>query len=154
MIRHLALASVLAIGSSVILVPSIKAQTATENIPFTASVPGFCELDNVMPGNLTPDTNPATALSSLAPGGVSGSVELTCNSASKVEVTDVIKLGGPALSPLNTATSLNGVGNATINNAGPVVDQLIEVDLRVGQGGALFPPGNYQFEVEVTATAM
>ncbi len=151
MIRHLALASVLAIGSSVILAPTAKADPATANVPFTGTVPAFCELDNVLPGTLGTIGTPATALSSKAPGGNSGSVELTCNSASEVDVTAVTKKAGPSLNPFNTMTWLND-GTGPISYPDPVVDEVIEVDLKVDQGGALLPAADYEFEVTVTAT--
>ncbi|MEM8613587.1 MAG: hypothetical protein AAGF93_16310 [Cyanobacteria bacterium P01_H01_bin.105] len=149
MIRHLALASVLAIGSSVILAPTAKADSA--DVPFDGTVPAFCILDNVQAGTLAAVGTPAVELDSRAPGGTSGSVDLTCNSASTVQVDTVKKTAGPAINPFNTMTWLNG-GIGVVNYAGPVVGQQIDVDLKVDQGGALLPPGDYEFEVTVTAT--
>ena len=154
MIRHLALASVLAIGSSVFLAPTAKAQTVTEQVPFTGTVPVVCEFENTTPGVMTPDTNPATQLSSFNTGGVSGYTYLTCNSGSEVRVapTGVVQTDGPLLNPSVSTAYVNG-GTGPIVYPTPVQNQEIEVDLTVDQGGALLPAGDYGFEVTVTAVA-
>ncbi len=154
MIRHLALASILAVGAGVMFAPTAKAQDAAENVRFDGTVPPFCEFDNVRNGTLAVDANPATQLSSYNPGGISGYVDLTCNIGSevKVESVAVVKLAGPTLNPIKTTAYIND-GNEDVFDT-PVVDEEIKVDLDVyTEADEILPAGDYDFLVRVTATA-
>ncbi|ESA32008.1 hypothetical protein N836_28040 [Leptolyngbya sp. Heron Island J] len=153
MIRHLALASVLAIGSSVFLAPTAKAQDASTNVPFYGTVEEYCNFDYTYYGYLAPDANPATELSSTNPGGYPGYTYLTCNGAAQVEATTVSKTSGPALAPFESTAVLNDDDEVIVFDD-PVDMELIEVDLTVSEGGDLLTPGDYEFEVTVTATVL
>ncbi|NEQ70961.1 MAG: hypothetical protein F6K21_36820 [Symploca sp. SIO2D2] len=96
MIRRLILTSGLMVASAVAFSPKVFAQSVDVN--FTANVGPECSFATPIPGTLVmnsptngpvpgPPTGPGI-LSSLAPGGVSGQVDVSCNTFANVEITD------------------------------------------------------------------
>jgi|GEM_PF-1585237 len=92
MIRHLVLTSGLILAGAVAFSPKAFAQSV--DIPFSANVGPECSFATPIPGTLvvnSPGNGPSSGpgdLSSLAPGGVSGQVDVSCNTNAELQITD------------------------------------------------------------------
>jgi len=94
MIRRLFLTSGLVLASAVAFSPKAFAQSV--DVQFTANVGPECSFATPIPGTLvmnSPTPGPVPPgpgnLSSLAPGGVSGEVDVSCNTNADLQISDV-----------------------------------------------------------------
>ena len=90
MIRRLLLTSGLMLAGVVTFSPETLAQSV--DVPFTANVGPQCSFATPIPGTLVLDSGGNSplpgSLTSLAPGGISGQVDVSCNTFAYLEVTD------------------------------------------------------------------
>ena len=162
MIRRLALTVGLAALGAVAFSPKAHGQVATpanEEVTFEGNVGDVCTLTDVEPGILAQDGDLLSA--NPNDGGAFGKVTVNCSGPNEVSV------GAP--SPVNVpsgftpdpgsqeAALLEQNGNVlTTNNAPsgtipPGGDIILNVDMRVINGGGNFPSGVYEYNVPVTA---
>jgi hypothetical protein len=91
MIGRLVLASGLALAGAVALSPNVLAQSVDvifegnigQSCSFATPVPGVLVYSGGGPGNPPPDV-----ITSIAPGGVSGTVDVSCNTQADLQITD------------------------------------------------------------------
>jgi len=145
MIARVIAASAIALGGTLAFATTAKAQTV--DVPFNGTVVFQCAFGPVTPGVLVPVGTPATALSSLAPGGASGLTSILCNSDADIDVTGVNKVAGAPFTEFDVNATVNGTPALPVT-AG--VDTALSVDLEVISTD-LIPPGDYTYVVTLTA---
>ncbi|NEP56396.1 MAG: hypothetical protein F6K31_05150 [Symploca sp. SIO2G7] len=163
MIRHLALTSGLMLASAVAFSPKAFAQSVDVN--FTANVGPECSFATPIPGTLVIDSSgPAPGpLSSLAPGGISGQVDVSCNTFANIEITDARFVSFTPTNPdpfdppfqppqgfidVTARTPVDqtfGIGSTLPLAVG---NQTVEVDMWTDQ--PLFEAGIYEYAVTLT----
>jgi len=170
MIRHLFLTSGLVLASAVAFSPKAFAQTVDVN--FTANVGPECSFATPIPGTLvmnspTPGPGPVPpgpgVLSSLAPGGVSGQVDVSCNTFANIEITDARFVSFTPTNPDPFAPPFNPPSNFIDVMAKTPVDQTfgigstlplevgnqtVEVDMFTND--PIFEAGIYEYAVTLT----
>ncbi|NEQ70717.1 MAG: hypothetical protein F6K21_35540 [Symploca sp. SIO2D2] len=171
MIRRLIFTSGLVLASAVAFSPKAFAQTVDVN--FTANVGPECSFATPIPGTLvmnSPSNGPVPGppipgnLSSLAPGGVSGQVDVSCNTNADLQITDVRFVSFTPVNPPNpfdppfqppqgfmdakATTSIDqalGVGDMLPLEVG---NQTVEVDMWTDD--PIFEAGIYEYAVTLT----
>lgn len=147
MFNRVLVASAIALGSSLAIATTANAQSV--DIPFNGTVPFQCAFGPVTPGTLVPDAGtPATTLSSLYPGGANGNTSILCNSSADINVTSVTQLAGQPITNLFTLTLVNGTPSLPVN---PGINTNLDVALTVGSLTAPLEPGDYTYQVTLTA---
>ncbi|MEM7715569.1 MAG: hypothetical protein AAF349_18685 [Cyanobacteria bacterium P01_A01_bin.68] len=162
MIRRLALTVGFAILGAVAFSPKAHGQAATpanEEVTFEGNVGDVCTLTDVEPGTLGRSGDLLSA--NPNDGGSFGKVTVNCSGPNEVSV------GAP--SPVNVPSGFtpnpgsqqaalleqNGNELATSNGPSGAVtpggDIILNVDMRVINGGGIFPSGVYEYNVPVTA---
>ncbi|MDM9381422.1 hypothetical protein QUB80_11990 [Chlorogloeopsis sp. ULAP01] len=156
MIRRSLLTAALILVGSVALAPKTMAQTV--DVPFTGTVGGACNFDQVTPGSLgmNQPSNP-TALAGGFTGGAFGQVSVTCNAPSQLTVSQPVQTGGPTFTPMFADAFVNSSSGSTFANGGspmmlPVGSPtMLNVDMYVDKGSPL-TPGTYDYKVTLTVT--
>ncbi|MCC5610006.1 hypothetical protein LC612_25335 [Nostoc sp. CHAB 5834] len=154
MIRRSLLTAALIIVGSVALAPKTMAQTA--NVPFTGTVSGVCNFDQITPGQLglNQPTNP-TALAGGHPGGSFGRVVLSCNQGARVSISQPQQTGGPQFTPIYSIGIMQSPFGYTDSQGGsPVLlpggsNLPLDIDMIVDKGSPLVP-GNYSYVTTLT----
>lgn len=161
MIRRLALAASFAVLGAVAFTPKAHGQAApaaNEPVPFSGTIGSVCTLTDPQPGTLAQQGD---LLASSVPGGAVGKVTVNCTGGNEVSV------GVP--SPVNVPQGFTPVPNSQraslLENGNPFTDSfgaapgsvtpggdvVLDVDMEVINGGAVFPAGVYEYNVPVTA---
>jgi hypothetical protein len=156
MIRRSLLTAALILVGSVALAPKTMAQTV--DIPFTGTVGGACNFDQVTPGSLgmNQPSNP-TGLAGGFPGGAFGKVSVTCNAPSQLTVSKPMQTGGPTFTPMFSDAFVNSsVGSTNTTGTSPLMlpvgsPTMLDVDMFVDKGSPL-TPGTYDYKVTLTVT--
>ncbi|RCJ28299.1 hypothetical protein A6S26_12265 [Nostoc sp. ATCC 43529] len=154
MIRRSLLTAALIIVGSAALAPKTMAQTA--DVPFTGSVAGVCNFDQITPGKLGLNqvTNP-TALAGGFPGGAFGKVFVSCNQGARVSISKPQQTGGPSFTPSYSVGIINSpfgstdsqIGNSVLLPSGSGLP--LDIDMIVDKGSTLVP-GNYSYITTLT----
>ena len=160
MIRRLALTAGFAVLGAVAFAPSASAQVAdTETVPFEATIGSTCTLSNPQQGDLVEAGDLLT--SNPVEGGARGKIEVECTGNNVVSVAAPVVLQVPTgftTVPNSEQARLfdsgTEIANSDTGTTGSVApgNATLEVEMEVIQNGSGFPPGLYQYDVEVTAT--
>lgn len=173
MIRRTLLASALVIVGTVAAAPQTMAQTAPPNsmmpqsldVPFSGQVTGVCNVGEITPGVLMPNTptNPmilAAGSTITSPNaGTPGKVVVTCNSPARVAISKPVQTGGPAFSAMKSDATVRLPGGMMTGSTSTMPLSLspspnpipLEVGMFVDKGSPL-APGNYNYKVTLTIT--
>ena len=177
MIGRLVVTSGLVVAGVVAFSPNVLAQSV--DVPFEANVGPECSFATPIPGKLVYSqggpTFPPGDLTSDAPGGISGTVEVSCNTPADLEITDARFVSftpadpnaPPPISPfpsqqLEARAIVPGNFGSEAYYSGPSegggspggsllldpINQTVEVDLAVDSGVPL--AGIYQYTVTLT----
>ena len=154
MIRRSLLTAALIVAGSVIAAPKTMAQSV--DVPFTGTVGGVCNINNVTGGTLVPnqEVNP-TALYTQT----TGNVNLSCNQTALVSITQPMQTGGPAFTPVYGYGYAYGYygGSYTITDGTTVTHSIpsgttdLSVQAYLDKGSPL-TPGNYSYVTTLTVT--
>jgi hypothetical protein len=161
MIRRLALTAGFALLGAMALAPKAHAQAApaSETVPFEATLGSTCTLSNPLQGDLVEAGDLLT--SDPLEGGARGKIDVECTGNNTVSVAAPVEVSVPA-----GLSTIAGSEQARLFDAGVEIadsdtgttgsvapgNVTLEVEMQVIQDGAGFPPGLYQYDVEVTAT--
>jgi hypothetical protein len=172
MIRHTLLASALVIVGTVATAPQTMAQIAPPNstlpqsvdVPFSGQVTGVCNVGEITPGVLMPNTptNPmmlAAGSGTTTNAGTPGKVVVTCNSSARIAISKPVQTGGPAFTAMKldaTVKAPSGMMTGSMNtmplSLSPSPNPIpLEVGMFVDKGSPL-TPGNYNYKVTLTIT--
>jgi hypothetical protein len=171
MIRRTLLASALVIVGTVAAAPRTMAQTAPNSlmpqsldVPFSGQVTGVCNVGEITPGLLMPNTatNPMilSAGSTVSPVvGTPGKVLVTCNSPARIAISKPVQTGGPAFSAMKSDATVKAPSGAMTGAMSTLPLSLspspnpipLEVGMFVDKGSPL-SPGNYNYKVTLTIT--
>jgi hypothetical protein len=154
MIRRSLLTAALIIVGSAAVAPKTMAQTA--DVPFTGTVGGVCNFDQITPGKLglNQPVNP-TALAGGFSGGVFGKVIVSCNQGGRVSISKPQQTGGPGFTPVFSNGMINSPLGSTSSQGGspmslPSGNGLpLDIDMFVDKGSPL-APGNYSYVTTLT----
>ena len=183
MIHRLVLTSGLILAGAVAFSPKVFAQSV--DVMFNGNIGPECSFAAPVPGTLVYSGGgpsglpPGVIITSNAPGGVSGKVDVSCNTPARVQISNArfvsftptnpqfnqppFPPGGQnfqARAKVPGAETLylgNGTGGNNPSpsiplfpNPTPTLRQTVEVDLSVNGGN--YPAGNYQYAVTLTIT--
>jgi hypothetical protein len=152
MIRRFVLTSGLMLAGAVAFSPKAFAQSVDVN--FTANVGPECSFATPIPGTLVmnspgngPFPPPPGELSSLAPGGVSGQVDVSCNTNADLQISDIRFVSFTPIDPPNPL-------DPPFNPPPGFMDARVRtpVDQALGMGSMLpLAVGNQTVEVDMWA---
>ncbi|MEQ9000592.1 MAG: hypothetical protein RID53_29330 [Coleofasciculus sp. B1-GNL1-01] len=172
MIGRLVVTSGLVVAGVVAFSPNVLAQSV--DVPFEANVGERCSFATPVPGTLVYEPG-QPFITSDAPGGISGTVEVSCNTTADLEITDArfvsFTPADPNAPPITSfpsqqldaiATVAGSFNPSTATYSGPSegggfpggsllldpINQTVEVDLAVDSGVPL--AGIYQYTVTLT----
>ncbi|MEQ8542349.1 MAG: hypothetical protein RIB93_33460 [Coleofasciculus sp. D1-CHI-01] len=178
MIGRLVLASGLALAGAMAFSPNVLAQSV--DVPFEGNIGESCSFATPVPGVLVysgggPGNPPPDVITSMAPGGVSGTVDVSCNTQADLQITDARFVSftptdpnvPPTFPPPGSQAGLeawatvpgantqySGTGNPSppmpiFPTSNAPLRQTVEVDLEVYGPGPL-KAGIYQYAVTLT----
>ncbi|MEO0841425.1 MAG: hypothetical protein AAF063_21280 [Cyanobacteria bacterium J06643_5] len=160
MIRRLALTAGFAFIGAVAFTPKAHGQAApaaAETVPFEATIGSVCTLSNPQQGDLVKAGDLLT--SNPTDGGARGKIDVECTGGNTISVAAPVEVSVPTFSKVpgsEKARVFNAgteIANSDANLTGSVApgNVTVEVEMEVIQNGPGFPPGVYQYNVEVTA---
>ncbi len=161
MIRRLALTAGFAVLGAVAFAPKAHAQAApvTDTVRFEATIGSVCTLTDTQPGTLAQAGDQLVSDPDLGGGG-SGKITVNCTGGNEVSVAAPAEVSVPTgFTPIDLQSQLMQQDSTLVADSAGTTgsvstdgsDVILDVDMQVISGSG-FPPGTYEYDVEVTAT--
>lgn len=159
MIRNSLLFSSFGLVAAATFSPNVFAQSV--DVLFSGTVPGACTFNTPTPGVVTPNNtfNPTALLGGTSGKGRSGFVQVNCNTAASITISEPIQTAGFRFSPKSNYSNatLSGANGDFIETTGtstlPIKAGITNFQVRMfSESTTVLPPGNYEFKVTLTIT--